>query len=144
MSNYINGVSLPGEEERNTVGSSRATGRNIAAIDFGTTHCSLAYCMAGSQSISLLPLDTNGNCRIPSSILIDDDHKIKAFGHRARHAYSALSAEKKKTHYYFKEMKMELQHGEVCNVSGCIANTRMIFYSSLCPLTQSACVVRRQ
>lgn len=111
--NYVNGVSFPKVEERVTAGSSRTTECNIAAIDFGTTHCSVAYCMAGSNSVSLLPLDSNGNFRVPSSILIDSDFNIKAFGHHARKAYSALPTEKKKTHYYFKELKMQLQHDEV-------------------------------
>ena len=113
MNDYVNGVSFPQVEERTAAGSSRTTECNIVAIDFGTTHCSVAYCMAGSNSVSLLPLDTNRNCRVPCSILIDGDFTVKAFGHHARKAYSALPADKKKTHYYFKELKMQLQHDEV-------------------------------
>lgn len=113
MDDYINGVSLPKVEERVTAGSSRTTECNIASIDFGTTHCSVAYCMAGSNSVCLLPLDTYGNFRVPSSILMDSDFNIIAFGHHARKAYSALPTGDKKTHYYFKELKMQLQHDEV-------------------------------
>lgn len=69
--------------------------------------------MAGQKSTSLLPLDANSNYRVPSSILIDSDNNIKAFGHHARRVYAALTVEKKKTHYYFKELKMQLQHDEV-------------------------------
>ena len=110
---YVNGVRLPNEEDRISAGSSRSSECNIAAIDFGTTHCSVAYCMAGSKSISLLPLDTNGNFRVPCSILIDGANNVKAFGHHARKVYSGLTVDKKKDHYYFKELKMQLQHDEV-------------------------------
>ncbi len=88
---------------------------NIAAIDFGTTNCSLAYITAGDgfeEGPKRLPLNT-AHYRVPTAILFTPDGSIDSFGNQARRQYFDLEEEKLLTYAYFELIKMDLQHDEV-------------------------------
>ena len=87
---------------------------NIAAIDFGTTNCSLAYTIAGeliNGGPNLLPL--HGETRVPTAILFRKNGSVKAFGHTARKAYRNLEGEDRLQCAFFEQVKMDLQQDEV-------------------------------
>ena len=96
---------------------------NIAAIDFGTTNCSLAY-IIGAKSTKdepiLLPL--HGNiCRVPTAILFDKNGRVKAFGQTARMLYRNQDKEDFLDCAFFEHIKMELQQDEVwCSLAAYI------------------------
>lgn len=107
---YVNGVRLPVEEPRKT--SIKSTG-NIAAIDFGTSSCSVAYWIKGDETgVRLLRLSAD-DVRVPTAVLMDSDGKVKEFGKNARRKYAQLPKERKKHHYFFNDIKMILQHDKV-------------------------------
>ena len=106
---HVNGVRLPVEEDRKR---HTKTSHNIAAIDFGTTSCSLAYCIKGDTAIHMLKLSADDN-RVPSAILVDPNGTVMEFGKNARKKYVHLTSEKKRTHQFFSEIKMKLQHDKV-------------------------------
>ena len=88
---------------------------NIAAIDFGTTNCSVAYTTVGcgtEEGPWLLPLNTS-YYRVPTVILFKPDGSIDSFGHDARIGYSNLGNEDKLKYAYFEQVKMNLQHDKV-------------------------------
>lgn len=106
---YVNGVRLPVGEARQS--RSKTTG-NIAAIDFGTTSCSVAYWIKGDEKIRLLRLSAD-DVRVPTAILMDSEGKVKEFGKNARRKWAQLPKDKKATHYFFNDIKMILQHDKV-------------------------------
>jgi hypothetical protein len=106
---HVNGVKLPKEELRES--RSRNSG-NIAAIDFGTSSCSVAYWMKDDTKVRLLTLGSD-DVRVPTAILMDSDGKIVEFGKSARRKYAHLTKEKKQHHYFFNDIKMILQHDKV-------------------------------
>ena len=108
---YINGVGLPKKEVRES--RSRNSG-NIAAIDFGTSSCSVAYWMKGDTSVHLLTLGSD-DVRVPTAILMDSNGKVVEFGKNARRKFAQLTKEKKQHHYFFNDIKMILQHDKVIN-----------------------------
>ena len=88
---------------------------NIAAIDFGTTNCSVAYTVVGDSSEKgphLLPLN-NTFYRVPTAILFASDGSVKAFGYDARTEYINLDDDERLQCAYFEQIKMNLQHDEV-------------------------------
>ena len=92
----------------------------VATIDFGTTHCSVAYLLrpdlaeVPSEVVpTVLKLDTDGNRRVPSCILFDPNGKKIAFGHEAREQFVALNRKLRPQFYYFEHVKKNLQHEEV-------------------------------
>ncbi len=95
--------------------------RNIAAIDFGTKNCSLAYITENdrlelTQGIPKLPL--NGMyLRVPTALLLNAHGEVEAFGHDARSLYGNLEEKEKKAFYYFEAIKMNLQRDQVCHDS---------------------------
>ena len=98
----------------------RNTPKFLATIDFGTTHCSVAYLLRPDQAPNpsevdptLLKLDNAGNRRVPSCILFDSNGKMKAFGHEARDQFTALERKLKPDHHYFEHVKRHLQHEKV-------------------------------
>lgn len=97
--------------------SFRRTKGNIAAIDFGTKNCSLAYVTGGDAGVSgngLNKLPLNGpNCRVPTAILLDAEKKVVAFGIDARGRYANLDAQERKGMYYFDGIKINLQRDKV-------------------------------
>ena len=97
----------------------RAKPRFIATIDFGTTHCSVAYLnrpdLAPKPSEVdpiLLSLDEQGNKRVPSCILFDMNGERVAFGYEAREHFTTLKS-KRVEHYYFEHVKRLLQQEKV-------------------------------
>ena len=96
---------------------------NIAAIDFGTTYCSLAYTTEGDEGASCLRLE-GYYARVPNAILLKKsdtsdrgDHainwEIKAFGSRAQVVYASSRSEDADKYLYFERVKMNLQHDQV-------------------------------
>ena len=94
--------------------SQLAKSGNIAAIDFGTTNCSVAYTTIGSRSEKpqILPLNTS-HYRVPVAILFSTDGTIDSFGYDARKEYLNLDDEERLEYAYFEQIKMTLQHDEV-------------------------------
>ncbi len=94
----------------------RVSSKNVAAIDFGTTNCSVSYltttddAKAGPQCLKL-----NGtHQRVPTAILFNQDGKFVSFGHEARSDYLlGLDDGDRLKYYYFEEIKMSLQLDEV-------------------------------
>ena len=111
-----NGVDRARIVRRKDVSFRRTTG-NIAAIDFGTKNCSLAYVTGGDagvggNSINKLPLNGT-NCRVPTAILLDAEKKVVAFGFDARGRYSNLDFRERENMYYFDGIKICLQRDKV-------------------------------
>ena len=87
----------------------------FAAIDFGTTNCSVAYTTVGSGSEEgprRLPLNRT-YYRIPTAILFKPDGSIDSFGYDARADYLNLENEERLEYAYFEQVKMNLQHDKV-------------------------------
>ena len=98
----------------------RAKPSYVATVDFGTTHCSVAYfhypdgVSANKVDPTLLQFgDKSGNVREPSCILFDMNGNRVAFGSEARGQYTDLDSELKLQFHYFEHVKMELQHEQV-------------------------------
>lgn len=93
----------------------RQPSTNIAAIDFGTANCSLAYIIAGDLTDSgpnLLSL-YGTFYRVPTAILFRKDGTVKAFGETARKLYRNLGGKERLEWAYFEQIKMDLQQDEV-------------------------------
>ena len=87
----------------------------VAAIDFGTTFCSLAYTLQGNTEILKLPLDGH-HTRVPNAILIKkESNTVAAFGYRAQHLFCQLKKQEKCI--YFERMKMILYRSKVSEVT---------------------------
>ena len=95
----------------------REPSKNIAAIDFGTKNCSLAYVTESdkleiTRGIPKLPL--NGTyLRVPTVVLFNTHGQVEAFGHDARTLYANLEDSDREEHVYFEEIKMNLLHDQV-------------------------------
>ncbi len=113
---YINGCYLPDEVDRQNVKKTGETDPgNVVAIDFGTTCCTLAYSFKGADrdhDVRYLRIEAD-NARIPTSIVIDDEGEVFAFGRDAQKRYSKLTDEEKQSHHFFHQIKMNLQHDKV-------------------------------
>ena len=87
--------------------------RNIAAIDFGTKNCSLAYVTEGDApdlvggALALLPIDGT-DVRVPTAILLNSKREVEAFGHSAKTSYRNLDQKERESVYYFDGIKMNL------------------------------------
>ena len=86
----------------------------IAAIDFGTTNCSVAYILPGENDPPPMMLPFDAAYRVPTAILFDTTGSVKSFGSKARKHYRNLSDEQRLEWAYFEQIKMDLQHDEVC------------------------------
>ena len=99
-------------------GFRKASG-NIAAIDFGTKNCSLAYVTGGDTGLgsgSLNKLRLNGtHTRVPTAILLDREKRVVKFGYDARERYSLLDVRARDNLYYFDGIKVNLQRNKVCS-----------------------------
>ena len=87
----------------------------IAAIDFGTTNCSVAYILPGEmneQGPVLLPFDGT-YYRVPTAVLFNANGAVRSFGTTARRDYRNLEDDERLKCPYFEEIKMNLQHDEV-------------------------------
>ena len=106
----------------------RVPSRNIAAIDFGTTNCSVAYTTVGSgpdEGPRRLPLNST-HCRVPTAILFKPDGTIDSFGYDARKEYLNLDDEDRLDYAYFEQIKMDLQHDEVCILAR-LTKTKLLY-----------------
>lgn len=92
--------------------------QNVAAIDFGTTNCSLAYIIAGGFESSA-PKKPNMLCfdgafyRVPTAVLFNKDGAVTDFGINAFEAYSNQDEDEQSECAYFEQIKMDLQNDEV-------------------------------
>ena len=96
----------------------------LTAIDFGTTHCSVAYLLRPDETSSrnkvdpiVLKLDNAGNKRVPSCILFDNNGNKITFGYEARHQFTSLNREPRskffQEYHYFEHVKGHLQREKV-------------------------------
>ena len=99
----------------------RVAGGNIAAIDFGTTFVSVAYCTEGNDSILTIKLDdTKQLDRVPNAILLcrefeGTQHEVHSIGYRAQDAYPRLRPQDKMNYVYIERIKMLMRRDEVSN-----------------------------
>ena len=112
------------------IGRFRETTGNVAAIDFGTTFCSLAY-TTGSEEQSVANIKLNEvYSRVPTAILLfqkqyrlpddSDDpipksmaYEVKAFGYEAQEEHRKLRSHDRSKCLYFERFKMNLQQDKV-------------------------------
>ena len=97
--------------------AARSRASHIAAIDFGTKNCSLAYITANdsvdlTQGVPKLPINGT-HLRVPTAILFDGHGAPEAFGHDARTLYGNLEDHERESYFYFEEIKMKLQRDQV-------------------------------
>ena len=92
--------------------------RRIAAIDFGTTFCSLAYTLSERDQIGNMGLNWVRE-RVPTAILLkkmpDDTFTVNKFGYQAQEELADLGG-KLKDYLYFECFKMQLR-GDVVSSS---------------------------
>ena len=97
-----------------TESSFRKDTENIAAIDFGTTNCSVAHTTGRNKQEGPLRLTLNtAYYRVPTAILFKPDGSIDSFGHDARAEYLNLDDDERLEYAYFEQIKMTLQHDKV-------------------------------
>ena len=125
------------------VGRFRETTGNVAAIDFGTTFCSLAFRTVGAGTdhtgapiINTVKLN-EVHSRVPTAILLkekegSDSHlqnidgedpvarspvyEVKYFGYEAQDQHRKLRPADRPKCLYFERFKMSLQQDEVCDL----------------------------
>jgi hypothetical protein len=104
----------------------RTSTGNIAAIDFGTTYCSLSYKTAGDDCITNFKF-SDTHTRIPNAILLKkqgDKLEVERFGYRAQDEYTRIRQSQRDLFLYFERVKMVLERKEinrstvVCDFSG--------------------------
>ena len=88
--------------------------RNIAAIDFGTANCSIAYCTTKDEEMILLKLSSQeGQVRVPTILLVNDEGKPIKFGKRAIRQYQRLDPSQQLKYHLFERIKLALGPHEV-------------------------------
>ena len=91
----------------------------IAAIDFGTGFCSLAFTLAKNAKIVNIPLSCSfDSARVPTAILLEkkpDESNLQVvkFGSQAQDLISKMSNEDLEKYLYFECFKMDLFHEAV-------------------------------
>ena len=93
--------------------------RRIAAIDFGTSFCSLAYALSTTDKV--VNLSINGRHeRVPTAILLEklegDTLAVCSFGYEAQEDLTTLSTSELQKHLYFECFKMKLRDENVSNL----------------------------
>ena len=107
---YRNGTSKARKIPRSEAGFRRSSGY-VAAIDFGSTYCSVAYTLQGEEEIFKLPLD-GPLTRVPNTILIEKkSYTVDAFGHGAQRRFSQLKEQQ--NYLLFERIKMNLYRSQV-------------------------------
>ena len=126
------------EEKYPTACRFSKTDGNIAAIDFGTTFCSLAFATVGDPSLvdmSSVEINTISlnkfHPRVPTAILLKEssslcngsdesetvsttcNYEVIAFGSEAVNKHSKLQPSERARHLYFERFKMTLQQDKV-------------------------------
>ena len=101
--------------------TAKVTPQFVSAIDFGTTHCSVAYLIrpdlaankpSGVEPI-VLELDNAGSLRVPNSILFNLNGNKMGFGYEARERFASLKWKLRPLYYYFEHVKKNLQNEKV-------------------------------
>ena len=124
-------------------GRFRETTGNVAAIDFGTTFCSVAY-TTDADEICTLQLN-HYHSRVPTAILLkqngsnsiqnfdaDDPiirspvYEVLSFGYDAQEQHAKLRATERNNHLYFERFKMSLQQDEVSVSHSILINITLI------------------
>ena len=127
------------------------TDGNVAAIDFGTTFCSLAFATVGNpdlvdtRSMEINTVRLNGYyTRVPTVILLREseskssaascdndlpvsrtcDYEVVSFGYDAMTQLCSLRASQRSKYLYFERFKMTLQQDEV-HVTDCFLKFNM-------------------
>ena len=93
----------------------------IAAIDFGTSNCSVAYILPGEspeKGPNILAFQSLRH--VPTAVLFSKDGIVRLMGDVARKMYRTLTAEEMDKQAYFEQIKMNLQHDEVRLDSECM------------------------
>ena len=109
---HPNGVRKTLRVPRSEAGFRQASGY-VAAIDFGTTYCSVAYALQREKEIIKLPLD-GPLTRVPNAILIErKSNTVVAFGYGAQNQFAHLPKGQQKDYIYFERMKMILYRKQV-------------------------------
>ena len=108
-----NGVIKARKVSRCAAGSRSASGF-VAAIDFGTTYCSVVYTLQQkSNEIHKLRID-GLHTRVPNAILIErKTNAVEAFGSHAQTRFSMMKKEVCEKYIYFERMKMILYRTQV-------------------------------
>ena len=87
---HLNGVRLSMVKDK-IYSPFLATMGNIAAIDFGTANCSIAYCTKEDEDMTLLKLPSQeGQVRIPTILLVNEDGRPIKFGALAIRHYQRV------------------------------------------------------
>ena len=87
---------------------------NIAAIDFGTANCSLAYCTTEDEEMELLKVTTQeGQVRVPTILLVNEEGEPIDFGYGAIHQYQRLDPSQQMKYHLFERIKLALGPDEV-------------------------------
>lgn len=94
--------------------------KNLAVLDFGTTHCSVGYLLDVPRRVQerkiepdLLSLEASSP-RISTCILFKPNGQRKAFGEEARDVFcNDLEADQKMRYSYFAHVKKEIQRDSV-------------------------------
>ena len=97
--------------------------RVTAAIDFGTTFCSLAYSLPIEDTFNFVELSPSQQLRVPTAILLRrkqgaiaggiPDLMIRNFGFDAQNRMTTLLDEERPVHVYFELVKMLLYNDKV-------------------------------
>ena len=111
---HPNGVKVAETIDRND-SAFLVTKRNIAAIDFGTANCSIAYCTTKDEQVRLLKLSSQeGQVRVPTILLVNEKGELITFGKRAIHQYQRLDPSQRLKYHLFERIKPALGPHEVC------------------------------
>lgn len=105
------------EKVTRNVSPTKSSG-NVAAIDFGTSSCSLAFSTSNDpEKVVNFPFGLDYECRELTAILFSkaDGGKVKveSFGKPAQAQYSCLSNTEVENYTYFECFKMELRSTNV-------------------------------
>ena len=81
-----------------------------AAIDFGTSSCSVAFC---TENQAIQNLDINPHKpRVPTALLLqktgDNKYAVEKFGATAQETVQAFGRDEHKVHSYFEFFKMQI------------------------------------
>ena len=118
---HLNGVRLATVKDRFDSPFSAAT-RNIAAIDFGTANCSIAYCTTDDEEMTTLNLSTQqeNQLRIPTILLVNEDGRPIKFGALAIRHYERIDQTQKMKYHLFERIKLALGPNKVCVECVCV------------------------
>lgn len=93
----------------------------VAAIDFGTTNCSVAYILPGEDTNPNMLCFHGSTYRVPTAILFNDKGAVKSFGLDAFKDYCDLEDDKLMEYAYFERIKMNL-HNKVYTPTNAVSD----------------------